>query len=143
MSDIKYVLDASALLAFLGAEEGGDAISAILPFSMMSALNYSEVIGKIVQKTQSNGRQIDLSVLGIQILPFGESEALETANLIRASKPYGLSIGDRCCFATGYLLATASNSAVQIVTAERKWPEPEILYSKLDFRLTLNKIRGD
>lgn len=43
------VLDASAALALLRTEPGHELVAELLPGSMISALNYSEVVQKLTQ----------------------------------------------------------------------------------------------
>ena len=42
------VLDASAVLARLRAERGGDVVQARAPDAVISAVNYAEVISKLI-----------------------------------------------------------------------------------------------
>jgi len=51
MSDARYVLDASALLAMLGREPGGDAVAMVLGASAISAVSWSDVR----QRAQARG----------------------------------------------------------------------------------------
>ena len=44
------VLDASALLALLQNEPGSDAVAAVLPHAVLSAVNLSEVVAKMVER---------------------------------------------------------------------------------------------
>lgn len=47
MSD-EVVLDASALLALLNQEQGSDVVAASIPEAIISTVNLSEVISKLV-----------------------------------------------------------------------------------------------
>ena len=44
------VLDASALMAFLHSEPGGDIVWQALPDALISAVNYSEVLKKAIER---------------------------------------------------------------------------------------------
>ena len=44
-----YVLDASAILCPLQDENGADRVVLALPNAQLSAVNYSEVVGKLVE----------------------------------------------------------------------------------------------
>jgi ribonuclease VapC len=46
---VRAVLDASAALVLLRAEPGHEQVAELLPGSVMSALNYSEVVQKLAQ----------------------------------------------------------------------------------------------
>lgn len=58
--------------------------------------------------------QIALGI-GFDTLSFGADEVAVMPKLRRATKPYGLSLGDRCCLAT----ALVQNSPA--LTADRVW----------------------
>lgn len=65
------VLDASALLAWLHDEPGGDQVEALLEVAVMSAVNWSEVLQKSVARGVAvEGLREDLEALGLQIEPF-------------------------------------------------------------------------
>ena len=53
--------------------------------------------------------------IGFDTLSFGADEVAVMPKLRRATKPYGLSLGDRCCLAT----ALVQNSPA--LTADRVW----------------------
>ena len=44
-----YVLDASAVLCLLQEEKGAERVAETLPDSMIGAVNYSEVVAKLVE----------------------------------------------------------------------------------------------
>ncbi len=52
----KYVLYASALLAFLAGEPGGEAVEEAFPSALVSTVNMSEVITKLLDRTHNVGR---------------------------------------------------------------------------------------
>ncbi len=111
----RFVFDASALLAMLHGEPGSDAVSMILAASMISAVNWSEV----VQKARSHGVDIagleeDLAGLGLEIVPFATVEAAAAADLWRRGGQ-ALALADRAC------LATAAVRRSVAVTADRAW----------------------
>lgn len=47
MSDGSVVLDASALLAMLNDEPGGEQVASVLPNASIGAVNLSEVVAKL------------------------------------------------------------------------------------------------
>ena len=112
------VLDASAVLALLQREPG--AVQVDLVGSVMNSVNFAEV----VQKSVERGRAVDtllqeLTLLGLDVRPFGPEEAQLAGELIAVTRPYGLSLADRAC------LATAKHLGYVAVTADRNWTAPE------------------
>lgn len=110
-----YVTDASAMLAMLHGEPGADAVAAVLGISIVSAVNWAEVL----QKARAHGIDIDgleqdLAHLGVEFVPFTTKEADVAAELwdrgMRA-----LSLADRACLATGLV------RGLPVVTADRAW----------------------
>ena len=112
------VLDASALLAMLQGEPGGDVVQGLLETAAISSVNWSEVAQKSLEKqTELEGLRHDLEALGLEILPFTAVLAETTARLRSATRQAGLSLGDRACLALAALLG------IPAVTADRVWPD--------------------
>jgi ribonuclease VapC len=112
----KYVIDASALLAMLQSEPGGEKIEPLLNSSVISSVNWSEVVQKTLAKGISiDGLWLDLEVLGLQLEPFSFEDAEEAAKLWQVTKAMGLSLGDRAC------LTLAKRLDAEVWTADRKW----------------------
>ena len=112
----KYVLDASAVLALLNQEPGKERVEALLADSVISAINYCEVLGKLIDAGLSEeDAQESIDLLGIECLDFDLELARLAAALRPTTKKLGLSLGDRSCLALGI----ARHSI--IVTAERAW----------------------
>lgn len=112
-----YVLDASALLAMVHGERGGDAVAALLPASVVSSVNWSEVLQKAAAHgVSTEGMADDLRVLGLEISAFEADEAEEAARLWTRGAQH-LSLGDRAC------LATALRRRLPALTADRGWAE--------------------
>lgn len=126
---IDYVLDASALLALLNEEPGSERVERCLAACIISAVNYCETIGKLIDAgVPEDEAQTSVDLLGIEIIPFDSSLTMLATSLRPATKKYGLSLGDRCCLAlTLHLKATA-------LTAERTW-------SKLNIGASIEVIR--
>lgn len=111
-----YVLDASALLALLQREPGADALEPLLDRSVISSVNWSEVVQRGLSRgVQDEGLRGDLEALGVRILPFGAAEAEATARLWSATREAGLSLGDRAC------LSLAQALGLPALTADRGW----------------------
>ena len=112
----KEILDASALLAFLQDEPGATGVN--LQASLINAVNFSEVVQKTVQRgADANGLLADLQLVGLTVTPFSPEEATLAGFLWPLTRPYGLSLGDRACLASGRLYS------LPVVTAERVWSE--------------------
>jgi len=112
------VLDASALLAMLQDEPGGDVVQELLETAAISSVSWSEVIQKALdRRMEIEGLRHDLEALGLKILPFTAVLAETTAQLRSATRQAGLSLGDRCC------LALAAVLGLPAITADRIWPD--------------------
>jgi ribonuclease VapC len=111
------VLDASALLAFLGGEPGADVVEATLETGgVCSTANWSEV----AQKVLAAGGDWDLSralllSYGVARDPVEADDAEWAAQRWRPGE--GLSLGDRLC------LALAHRLAEDVLTADSTWGE--------------------
>ncbi len=112
------VLDASALLAMLQEEPGGDVVQELLETAAISSVNWSEVIQKSLERQMDvEGLRHDLEALGLAILPFTAVLAETTAELRSATRQAGLSLGDRAC------LALAAVLGLPAITTDRIWPD--------------------
>jgi ribonuclease VapC len=113
---MKTVLDASALLAFLLDEPGQELVDAVLTESVMSSVNWSEVVQQLSKRgADASGCRGDLESLGFSVIPFDAEAAEQTAQLWQSSRPYGLSLGDRACIALGFSIKSP------ILTGDRLW----------------------
>ena len=124
------VMDASALLAFLFKEQGHEAAGRLLDGSLISAVNFSEVVGRFVRDGH-DARTVEdrLCTLRMKIEPFGQQDATIAAELLPATLPLGLSLADRAC------LALALRKKLPAVTADRAW-------GSLDLAVPIKLIRG-
>ena len=115
------VIDASALLALLNAEPGADTVADALSGGVISAVNLSEVIGKLHDSgipEHTIGRI--LQPLELEIVPFEEEQAYRTGLLHAATRERGLSPGDRAC------LGLAKTLGIPALTADRAWTDLSI-----------------
>lgn len=123
------VLDASALLAYLKDEPGGEIVEEVFEESAISAVNWSEVFQKALAHNIETARlREDLEALGLNIMPFTSAQAEAAASFWPQVYHAGLSLGDRACLALG------AEQQIPILTTERGWLE-------LDLPLTIRKIR--
>jgi ribonuclease VapC len=110
------ILDASAVLAFLLAEPGEDRVKdALLSESMMTTVNFAEVVTKYVLRGATAEARKLQDQLPVTLIAVDEELALDAALIAAITKPYGLSLGDRICLALG------RRAARPILTADRQW----------------------
>lgn len=115
---LAFVLDASALLAYLFDEPGAEFVRDVLEHSVISSVNWAEVVQRLLMLEQDpQGIQEDLLALGLEILPFATRDARITAELFLTTRSRGLSLGDRAC------LAVARTRDMTALTADRAWLE--------------------
>jgi ribonuclease VapC len=96
------VLDASAMIAVLRSEPGAEIVQSALADAVISAVNYSEVLKKTIER--GGDRETAAAFirgLSIVVIPFDEALAQTSAALYPETKPYGLSFADRACLALG------------------------------------------
>jgi ribonuclease VapC len=113
---MRFVLDASALLAGLNAEAGADRVAAALDFAVVSAVNLAEVAGGLARGGNSPERvRAVLTTLACTVVPADEEMAIEVGLMRGVTDRVGLSLGDRFCLALGRRLRAT------VLTADRQW----------------------
>lgn len=117
MIDAGVIVDASALIAFLMEEPGGDNLIPHLEEAQISSVNFHECIYSLVSKygaslEQANAR---LTQTSLEVHNYTEHLAVIAASLQPQADKLGLSLGDRAC------IATALETGMPIVTADRVW----------------------
>lgn len=118
---MSVVLDASALLAYLQDEPGGERVRDVLADSVMSSVNWAEVIGKARdERVDTQGLREDLASLGLALEPFSAEQGEIAGQLKERTKRLGLSLGDRACLALG------SDRGETVYTADRAWLHLEL-----------------
>jgi ribonuclease VapC len=123
------VLDASAVLAVYFDEPGADQVQAILPGARLSSVNYSEVIGKLLDRGDAlNGALRKLAAMGFHIVAHDALLARRAGELRPLTRQLGLSLADRAC------LALAEHERLPVLTADRMW-------SMLDIGIDIRLIR--
>jgi ribonuclease VapC len=111
-----FVLDSSALLAYIKSERGADLVEAALPNAYISVINYAETLAKLVEWGSSIEQACEaLSEMEFTIVPCTESQAVTTAAMLQIAKQFGLSIGDRFC------LALTLEMNCPVLTADKIW----------------------
>ncbi len=110
------VLDASAVLAFLQKEGGANVVTAAINDSVISTVNWSEVIKKLLTRNV-DVRSIaeKMRSLGLKILPFELVESEMAGAIYVITQESGLSLADRAC------LAVATKLDAPAYTTDREW----------------------
>ncbi|MDR3670289.1 MAG: type II toxin-antitoxin system VapC family toxin [Holophaga sp.] len=115
-----YLLDASALLAFIHGEPGSARVRELIRAGTagMTVINAAEVVSKLASKgVPAAVAEQDCRDLGMELIEIDEGLAFAAAALVPATKPLGLSLGDRIC------LAAASRDGSVAVTADKVWAQ--------------------
>lgn len=125
-----YVLDASALLAWLHGEPGIEVVEASLHASVMSSVNWAEVLQKITARGILAPGDVsgDLGTIGLGVIPFTANDAERSARIWSLSRHVGLSLGDRAC------ISLAQRLGLPAITADRVW-------ATLDLEVEVRVIR--
>ncbi|MBI2714630.1 MAG: type II toxin-antitoxin system VapC family toxin [Rhizobiales bacterium] len=124
---IVAVLDASAVLAVYFDEPGAGEVSAALPGALLSAVNYTEVIGKCLDHGEVLAVVLrKLSAMGFSVVAHDAHLARRAGALLPLTKRLGLSLADRAC------LALAERERLPALTADRSWKS---LALDIDIRL--------
>ncbi len=110
------VLDASALLAAYFDEPGGDQVRGTLPGALLSSVNYTEVIGKCLDRGEAFSDTLrKLAAMGVRIVAHDIRLARRAGELRPLTRSLGMSLGDRAC------LALAEREGLPALTADRSW----------------------
>ena len=129
MTEVVYVLDASAVLAAFFDEPGAEAVADRMDGALLCSVNYSEVVSKLVDRGTPAEQIVEImGQLDVELVT-ADRELAMRAGLLRAeTRGKGLSLGDRYCLALA-----ASRNAVAI-TADRAWAD-------LDIGLSIEMVR--
>lgn len=96
----RIVLDASALLCLLNDEPGADRVAEVLTRSLIGATNLAEVVSKLRERGLSLDEVKEaLGGLHLDVRPLTPGQAMLIGDLRPATRPLGLSLGDRACLA--------------------------------------------
>lgn len=126
---MSYLLDASAVLATLLDEPGGDFVYDLMNDSHISVINLSEVYATLLDGGM-NFEVADavVSPLPFRIRTFRDAHAWQTAKLRPLTKRFGLSLGDRAC------LAHAIMDDLPVLTSDRRMAESKDILG-IDIRM--------
>jgi ribonuclease VapC len=121
------VLDASAVLALYFNEAGAEQVATALPGALLSAVNYTEVIGKCLDRGDALPVALRrLAAMGVTIVAHDARLAQRAGELRALTRRLGLSLADRAC------LALAERESLPAMTSDRSWKSLGI---DLDIRL--------
>ena len=115
------VLDASAALAFVLGERGGDEVLAEIDGAAISAVNWAEIVEKaITADVDDRSLRRVFEELGARVLPVDAGHAEYAARLREPTRGLGLSLADRICF------ALAAESDATLMTADHVWAKVDV-----------------
>lgn len=110
------VLDASAVLAVYFGEPGAAVVHGALPGALLSAVNYTEVIGKCLDRGEALATALrKIAALGVVVVAHDARLARRAGELRPLTMKFGLSLADRAC------LALAEREHAPAVTADKAW----------------------
>jgi ribonuclease VapC len=109
------------VIALIRQEEGWEVIRERLHHSVISTVNISEVIHKMVEKgTPLEKASWIIRGLQIESAPFDDEQALLTASLHQPTRKHGVSLGDRACLALGL------SRGWPVLTGDRRWRDLDV-----------------
>jgi ribonuclease VapC len=114
---VRYVLDSSAVIAFLRGEPGAQRVGLALENTcFISAVNQIEVLTKLLDKGLTPEAAASAFMgLEIAVISLDEAQAAQAAWLRSNTRHLGLSLGDRAC------LVLAQHRQATLLTADRAW----------------------
>ena len=116
------LLDASAVLALVNHEPGGEVVATELKSGLgIGSVNLSESVARLADAGHSETEIHDLlEPLELEVIPFSEELAYRAGLLRPLTRHAGLSFGDRAC------LALAQELNLPVLTADRAWATLQI-----------------
>ena len=106
------------MLALIKNEPGAEYVRTRIARSLASTANLAEVGAVLSDWGLSNDEIRAVTVkLGVETAPFDLQQAHISAELRRATRSKGLSLGDRAC------LALATSTGLPALTADKTWLE--------------------
>lgn len=112
----KLVFDASAALAHLHKEPGGDVFGRDSADGALSAVNHAEVFANLIEHGVTfDQASYTLERLGYDVLEADQHRAQEAGALLARVRRRGVSLADAFC------LSFARELGLPAVTGDRKW----------------------
>ncbi|MEJ1969176.1 MAG: type II toxin-antitoxin system VapC family toxin [Rhizomicrobium sp.] len=114
----EIVIDASSAVCFLRCERGWENFFEYLPGSIMSVVNYAEVVQRLLRDDPvAELRASGLVGSGLKLVDLDLDTALAAARLEGSTRSQGVSLADRVC------LALAMGRKLPVLTADKPWTE--------------------
>ncbi len=111
-----YVLDSSAVIALVRRERGWEHVQAALDHSVISAVNLTESMTKLIRQ---GGEPLLverlLKALDLEVLPWDEELAWASRDLCHLAWTHGISFADRAC------LTLARHLNLAALTGDAAW----------------------
>ena len=108
-------------MALLRNERGADRVQAVIDRCVISSVNVAEVQSKLVDAgLEEHVAWMHIAAAECSTVPFNDDHARATGALIRLTRPFGLSLGDRAC------LALAMNGKATVYTTDRIWKQLDL-----------------
>lgn len=112
------VIDASAILAAILGEAGGDFVFDLLDEAAASTVNVAEVYTyAAINNLPTDAIDAFFADGGIEVVFFDQIQAVMAGQLASITRKAGLSLGDRSC------LALAKLRQAEVLTADRPWQQ--------------------
>lgn len=111
-----YVLDSSAVIALVRREHGWEQVQAALEHSVISAVNLTESMTKLIRRG-GDPRLVErlLKALDLEVLPWDEELAWASRDLCPLAWTHGISFADRAC------LTLARHLNLAAMTGDAAW----------------------
>lgn len=121
------VLDASAVLALIRGEPGGDKVALHIGRAAISAVNLHEVIKELFlsELDEPTVREV-LGELRLDVRPHDTDAAYSAAALHTQTKQFGRGLGDRSC------MALALQLGLPAITADKEWRKVKVKGLKIE-----------
>lgn len=115
----RYVLDSSAVIALVRREQGWEKVNATLDRSVISAINLTESMTKLIRQG-GEPRLVErlLRALDLEVIPWDEELAWASRDLCPLAWTNGISFADRAC------LTLARHLDLAAMTADSEWKKP-------------------
>ena len=115
----RYVLDSSAVIALVRREQGWEKVQAALEHSVISAVNLTESMTKLIRQG-GEPRLVErlLKALDLEVVPWDEELAWAGRDLCPLAWTNGISFADRAC------LTLARQLGLAAMTADTEWKKP-------------------
>lgn len=123
----RILLDASAYIAWINKELGSESVEKIINKAVINTVTYTEIISFYARIGLETPLLEDLCKY-VSIININEEISFNAGKMIKISKEFGLSLGDRLC------LSSAIYFKLKVYTADKIWLN---LSEKLNLQIIL------